>query len=140
MATSNMALRLLQTHGAVEDASNLLLGPEFQNDLCLSISEVRYLLDLPKAGPPPDTQVYQKTIEYVRSFTKFPTQESTQAVRAVIQRGLGELAQFEVAQIANLTPLTADEAKSLLPTLIRFEDDLLLSILEEMQTLRKFQA
>ncbi|KZT59415.1 RNA polymerase II [Calocera cornea HHB12733] len=135
-----MALRLQQNQAEEEDASQLKLGSEFSNDLCLSISEVRFLLELPRERGAPDTQVYNKTLDYVRTFTKFPTQESTQAVRALISRGIEDLAQFETAQIANLTPLTADEAKSVIPTLQRYDDEVMQGILDEMQTLRKFQT
>ena len=70
------------------------------------------------------------------------------------------LTQFETAQIANLCPATAEEAKSIIPrcvfyvlepqlrwlmwnmphSLVKIDDDRLQALLEEIQTMRKFQA
>ena len=71
-----------------------------------------------------------------------------------------ELTQFETAQIANLCPVDADEAKSVVPryslalsgswfsTFLtallslnnKIDDDRLQNLLDEIQTLRKFQT
>lgn len=65
------------------------------------------------------------------------------------------LTQFETAQIANLCPVTAEEAKSCIPrcamirhifcwfsrssSLVKLDDDRLQALLDEIQTMRKFQ-
>lgn len=46
------------------------------------------------------------------------------------------LAEFEIASLANLLPETPEEAKALLPTLRKFDDDELQSILNELANLR----
>ncbi|KZV74515.1 hypothetical protein PENSPDRAFT_194909 [Peniophora sp. CONT] len=122
-----------------EDAGQLKLGSEFNEAGCLLISEVRYLLEnRDKAAP--DTAIFNKTLEYVKTFAKFNTTDSAAAVRETLRRE-EELTQFETAQIANLCPVDADEAKSVVPSLNnKIDDDRLQNLLDEIQTLRKFQT
>ncbi|KAF8513415.1 HRDC-like protein [Hysterangium stoloniferum] len=122
-----------------EDAALLKLGPEFNNAGCLLISEVKYLLEhRDESKAPPDTPVYNKTLEYVKTFTRFQTSESAGAVRDILRREPA-LTQFETAQIANLCPVSAEEAKSCIPSLVKLDDDRLQALLDEIQTMRKFQ-
>jgi len=137
MATSDMAARLRQQQEE-EDASQLKLGREFSNAACLLISEVKMLLEA-RHRAPPDTQVYNKTVDYVKTFTRFPSTEATAAARQLMRRTL-DLSQFETAQVGNLCPQTADEAKSCIPSLAKVDDEVLQPVLDELQTLRKFQT
>ncbi|KAJ7509765.1 HRDC-like protein [Mycena galericulata] len=121
-----------------EDASALKLGTEFNNAGCLLISEVKYLLEN-RDKDAPDTKVYNKTLEYVKTFTKFSTTDSASAVRDTLRREPA-LTQFETAQIANLCPATADEAKSVIPSLVKIDDDRLEALLRDIQTMRKYQS
>ncbi|RDB23309.1 DNA-directed RNA polymerase II subunit rpb4 [Hypsizygus marmoreus] len=121
-----------------EDASALKLGPEFNNAGCLLISEVKYLLEN-RDKDAPDTAVYNKTLEYVKTFTKFNTTDSASAVRETLRREPA-LTQFETAQIANLCPADSEEAKSIIPSLVKIDDDRLQALLDEIQTMRKFQS
>ncbi|KAF9454251.1 RNA polymerase II [Macrolepiota fuliginosa MF-IS2] len=132
-----------------EDAAALKLGPEFNNAGCLLISEVKYLLEN-RDKDAPDTAVYNKTLDYVKTFAKFNTTDSASAVREILRREPA-LTQFETAQIANLCPADAEEAKSVIPRhvstnpplcahLVKIDDDRLQSLLEEIQTMRKFQS
>ncbi|KAF8216937.1 HRDC-like protein [Mycena galopus ATCC 62051] len=121
-----------------EDAAALKLGPEFNNAGCLLISEVKYLLEN-RDKDAPDTKVYNKTLEYVKTFTKFNTTDSASAVRDTLRREPA-LTQFETAQIANLCPATADEAKSVIPSLVKIDDDRLEALLRDIQTMRKYQS
>ncbi|KAF8523606.1 HRDC-like protein [Gautieria morchelliformis] len=122
-----------------EDAALLKLGSEFNNAGCLLISEVKYLLEhRDESKAPPDTPVYNKTLEYVKTFTRFQTSDSAGAVRDILRREPA-LTQFETAQIANLCPVTAEEAKSCIPSLVKLDDDRLQALLDEIQTMRKFQ-
>ncbi|KAJ6581971.1 HRDC-like protein [Mycena polygramma] len=121
-----------------EDASALKLGAEFNNAGCLLISEVKYLLEN-RDKDAPDTKVYNKTLEYVKTFTKFNTTDSASAVRDTLRREPA-LTQFETAQIANLCPATADEAKSVIPSLVKIDDDRLEALLRDIQTMRKYQS
>ncbi|KAF7370277.1 hypothetical protein MSAN_00659000 [Mycena sanguinolenta] len=121
-----------------EDAAALKLGVEFNNAGCLLISEVKYLLEN-RDKDAPDTKVYNKTLEYVKTFTKFNTTDSASAVRDTLRREPA-LTQFETAQIANLCPATADEAKSVIPSLVKIDDDRLEALLRDIQTMRKYQS
>ncbi|KIY71890.1 hypothetical protein CYLTODRAFT_368537 [Cylindrobasidium torrendii FP15055 ss-10] len=121
-----------------EDAATLKLGPDFQNAGCLLISEVKYLLEN-KDREPPDTAVYTKTLEYVKTFAKFSSTDSAGAVREILRRE-AQLSQFEIAQIANLCPATSEEAKSIIPSLVKVDDDRLQALLDEIQIMRKFQS
>ncbi|KAJ7464572.1 HRDC-like protein [Mycena latifolia] len=125
-------------HAEEEDASALKLGAEFNNAGCLLISEVKYLLEN-RDKDAPDTKVYNKTLEYVKTFTKFNTTDSASAVRDTLRREPA-LTQFETAQIANLCPATADEAKSVIPSLVKIDDDRLEALLLDIQTMRKYQS
>jgi DNA-directed RNA polymerase II subunit RPB4 len=84
-------------------------------------------------------RVYNKTLEYVKTFAKFNTTDSASAVREILRRE-PELTQFETAQIANLCPADAEEAKSIIPSLVKIEDDRLQALLDEIQAMRKFQT
>ncbi|KAI0954840.1 hypothetical protein AcW1_006612 [Taiwanofungus camphoratus] len=121
-----------------EDASVLKLGAEFNNAGCLLISEVKYLLEN-RDKDAPDTAVYNKTLDYVKTFAKFNTTDSTSAVREALRREPA-LTQFETAQIANLCPADAEESKSVIPSLVKIDDDRLQALLDEIQTMRKFQS
>ncbi|EPQ56532.1 hypothetical protein GLOTRDRAFT_59842 [Gloeophyllum trabeum ATCC 11539] len=121
-----------------EDASVLKLGPAFNNAGCLLISEVKYLLEN-RDKDAPDTAVYNKTLEYVKTFAKFNTTEAASAVRETLRRE-PLLTQFETAQIANLCPADAEEAKSIIPSLVKIDDDRLNALLAEIQTMRRFQS
>ncbi|OJT10899.1 DNA-directed RNA polymerase II subunit rpb4 [Trametes pubescens] len=101
-----MSLRHRPAHED-EDASALRLGPEFNNAGCLLISEVRYLLEhRPSEKAAPDTSVYKKTLEYVKTFAKFDKPEAAAAIR----------------------------------DLVKVDDDKLQPLLDEIQTMRKFQS
>ncbi|GJE90936.1 RNA polymerase II-like protein [Phanerochaete sordida] len=121
-----------------EDAAALKLGSEFNNAGCLLISEVKYLLEN-REKEPPDTAVYNKTLEYVKTFGKFNTTDAASAVRETLRREPA-LTQFETAQIANLCPADAEESKSIIPSLVKIDDDRLQTLLDEIQTMRRFQS
>ena len=83
----------------------------------------------------------------------------TAANRALLREIDKGLTQFEIAQIANLCPVTAEEAKSIIPRCVqsfssvhnflmhplssledKVDDDRLQALLNEIQTMRKFQT
>ncbi|KAI9482631.1 HRDC-like protein [Zychaea mexicana] len=102
-----------------EDAATLSLGEEFINSQCLYISEVRILLeaqqDSKETGTEnrPTTSITTKTLDYVRTFSRFTNRDSVREIRQLL--GKDDLAQFEVAQLANLCCEDAEEAKALVP-------------------------
>lgn len=51
------------------------------------------------------------------------------------------LEEFEMAQLGNLCPESAEEARALIPSLNgKLEDDLLQKVLEDMSTARRLQS
>lgn len=51
------------------------------------------------------------------------------------------LAEFEMAQLGNLCPESAEEARALVPSLNgKLDEDLLQKILDDMATARRLQA
>ena len=51
------------------------------------------------------------------------------------------LAEFEMAQLGNLCPESAEEARALVPSLNgKLDEDLLQKILDDMSTARRLQA
>ncbi|CAG7851674.1 SubName: Full=Uncharacterized protein {ECO:0000313/EMBL:CCA74453.1} [Serendipita indica DSM 11827] len=127
-----------RTHLEEEDAATLKLGAEFNNAGCLLISEVKILLKEKEGKPGVDSPVFNKTVEYVNMFSKFSTEDTIGLVRATLRRQ-ANLTQFETAQLANLCPSTAEEAKSIIPSLAKYDDDELQPLLDELQSMRRFQ-
>ncbi|KAK0548367.1 RNA polymerase B [Tilletia horrida] len=143
-----------------EDASLGRLGPDFKDSPTLLISEVKELLErertMDKERPipvkdPATIPISAKTIEYVETFSRF---RDLQAVRGARQQLIQHTADdsgsyrdnslmltpFEIAQIANLSITDVEEAKTLIPTLVTKDDDQLKQLLDELETIRKFQS
>jgi len=127
-----------------EDAGDLVFPKEFENGETLLISEVFMLLDHRKTqnDDAEDEQelseVFMKTLEYTRRFSKFKNREMIASVRQLLQQN--KFAKFEVAALANLMPENSEEGKSLIPSLeTRFEDEDLQQILSDLATKRSFQ-
>jgi DNA-directed RNA polymerase II subunit RPB4 len=79
-----------------------------------------------------------KTLNYCQRFAKFKNMENIAAVRSLLTQK--KIHKFELAALANLCPETAEEAKSLIPSLEgRFDDEELSSLLDDIQTKRSFQ-
>ncbi|KAH1013271.1 hypothetical protein HUJ04_002280 [Dendroctonus ponderosae] len=84
------------------------------------------------------SDVFMKTLTYTDRFRKFKNKETISSVRNLLNQK--KLHKFELAAIANLCPETAEEAKSLIPSLEgRFEEDELQSVLDDIQTKRSIQ-
>ncbi|KAJ1980821.1 RNA polymerase B [Dimargaris xerosporica] len=126
-----------------EDAARLILGDDFAEEQCLFISEVKILLDAQrenKVGSDKNaTGVYQSTFDYVNQFARFKNQDTVREVRQFLS---GEnLESFEVAQLANLCCEEAEEARTLIPSLVdKKDEESLQALLNEMLTLKKFQT
>merc|ERR1712117_618091 len=128
-----------------EDASELLFPKEFENAETLLISEVQMLLNHRKQQNESAeeeqefSEVFLKTLRYTERFSKFKNRETIAAVRSLLMQK--KLHKFELASLANLCPETAEEAKTLIPSLEgRFEDEELQAILDDIQTNRSFQG
>ncbi|KAE9412309.1 hypothetical protein Angca_008733 [Angiostrongylus cantonensis] len=83
-------------------------------------------------------EVFTRSLEYARRFSEFKNRESIKAARALFSQK--PLHKFEVAQIINLCPETAEEAKALIPSIEnKLEDDDLDQILKDLQSKKTFQ-
>lgn len=83
-------------------------------------------------------QVFIKTLNYARRMSRFKNRETIRAVRAIFTEK--HLHKFEIAQIANLCPENAEEAKALVPSLEnKIEESELEEVLKDLQSKRTFQ-
>lgn len=128
-----------------EDSSQLQFPTEFENAETLLNSEVHMLLEHRKQQnenveeEQELSEVFMKTLNYTQRFSRFKNRETIASVRSLLLQK--KLHKFELASLANLCPETAEEAKSLIPSLEgRFEDDELQQVLEDIKLKRSFQA
>jgi len=130
-----------------EDATELKFPKEFEVPGCdaLMVSEVFLLLDHrrkqseQKEDIEEMSEVFFKTLDYTRRLSKFKSRETIRSVRGIFS-GKHNLHKFEVAQIANLCPETAEEAKALIPSLeSKMEDDELEELLKDLHAKKSFQ-
>ncbi|RKP14717.1 HRDC-like protein [Piptocephalis cylindrospora] len=107
------------------DASTLSLGEDFQTAPCLSVSELRELLnrerDSKASKGEPLTEVFLKTLNHTEKFAIFKNENAIHGAKLSMQ-GLG-ISEFERAQLLNLCCKHTDEAKALVPSLIQSTDD-----------------
>jgi DNA-directed RNA polymerase II subunit RPB4 len=80
---------------------------------------------------PGSHSLFGKLLNYTRKFNQLPNQSVIPTVRDMLeQRGFNPL---EVALLMNLCPQTAEEARALIPSLLRISsDDELTRVLEEL--------
>uniref|UniRef100_A0A914C9N4 RNA polymerase Rpb4/RPC9 core domain-containing protein n=1 Tax=Acrobeloides nanus TaxID=290746 RepID=A0A914C9N4_9BILA len=142
MATTSQAQETVD-----EDAAELKFPKEFEVPGCdaLMISEVFLLLDHRRKQSEQKeeiedmSEVFLKTLNYTRRLSRFKSRETIRAVRGIFAGKL-MLHKFEVAQIANLCPETAEEAKALIPSLEnKMEDDELEELLKDLHGKKTFQ-
>ena len=129
-----------------EDATKLEFGPEFNDVSCLLHSEIFALLDNQKQQKLVNvtdpsivdrlfTTSFNKTYKYVKTFNRYKNSEMIREVRTCFS---DDFCEYEMAQLANLCPESAEEAKCLIPSLSRIPDLTLQSILDHIQNTRKF--
>ncbi|XP_064384228.1 DNA-directed RNA polymerase II subunit Rpb4-like [Halichondria panicea] len=127
-----------------EDATELKFGKDFESADALLVSEVKMLLEHRKVQyetqeeDTDQSQVFLKTLEYTQRFSKYNSKETIKAVRETLQKQ--KLHKFEIAALANLCPATAEEARTLLPSLEgRFDELELGEILSDIKTHISYQ-
>ncbi|KAJ1373043.1 hypothetical protein KIN20_035371 [Parelaphostrongylus tenuis] len=129
-----------------EDATEMRFPKEFESQNCdaLLTSEVFLLLEHRRQQNEAKdeiedmSEVFIKTLNYARRLSRFKNRETIKAVRAIFSQK--PLHKFEVAQIVNLCPENAEEAKALIPSLEnKLEDDDLEEILRDLQSKKTFQ-
>ncbi|CAK4031522.1 DNA-directed RNA polymerase II subunit rpb4 [Lecanosticta acicola] len=129
--------------GDEEATTRLRLG-DMAGEQALSPAEVTLMLDqLEKANRRPNhTEIYFKTRDYCRHFARFKDDNSIRQVNHIstelTERDLG-ITQFERAQLATLCCDTAEEAKTLIPSLEgKITDEELEAVLADISKLRDF--
>ncbi|KAF2718821.1 RNA polymerase II, partial [Polychaeton citri CBS 116435] len=130
--------------GDEEATSQLRLG-EFDGVDTLSVSEAYHLLNameqrLTADGKQiPNNDVYVKTREYLNLFARFKDLPAVQSVESYLEKLSDKLAPFEKAQLGTLCCDTAEEARTLVPSLEgKFSDDQLQQVLDDISKLRDF--
>ncbi|RPB23376.1 hypothetical protein L211DRAFT_825799 [Terfezia boudieri ATCC MYA-4762] len=132
-----------------EAGPELKLG-EFQHSSAITVSEARELLSMVfkhrlEQGkyelPKKDTErgaVVNKTQEYLEIFSRFKNRESVEAVDRLLN-SQPDLDPFEKAQLGSLCCDSAEEAKTLIPSLeAKKSDEELQDLLNEITKLRNF--
>ena len=76
-------------------------------------------------------------MDYCQNFSKFNNKQSVDTVRGLFSED--EFEPYEASQLINLCCETSEEAKALIPSLSRIQDDHLQNLLNEMQAIIKFQ-
>ena len=121
------------------DANLLEFGQEFHDTHTLLISEVKVLLNVQMEKrllqSQPQTQIIKDTFDYCSKFSRFHNKQTAKQVRQL----LDNLHDFEMAQLANLCCQTSEEAKSLVPSLDKLNDEELQQKLNELQQLIRYQ-
>ncbi|KAK0415933.1 hypothetical protein QR680_012199 [Steinernema hermaphroditum] len=130
-----------------EDATELKFPKQFEGQGCdaLMTSEVFLLLEHrrqqseQKEDIEEMSEVFVKTLDYTRRLSKFKNRETIRDVRFIFNNKT-MLHKYEIAQIANLCPETAEEAKALIPSLEdKVSDEELEELLRELATKKTFQ-
>ncbi|PMD26901.1 hypothetical protein NA56DRAFT_591672 [Hyaloscypha hepaticicola] len=126
--------------GDEEASAELKLG-EFQDVDALTHSEAALVINALVAKRSADrknineTEMLSKTRDYLDHFARFKRKENVEAVERLLSAHK-ELAKFERAQLGSLCCDTAEEAKTLVPSLQdKISDDDLQELLDEITKL-----
>ncbi|GLU18393.1 hypothetical protein SLE2022_346970 [Rubroshorea leprosula] len=132
-----------------ENAAELKIGDEFLKAKCLMNCEVAILLEhrceqlrhVSEDAMNQVPQVFEKSLQYVKRFSRFSNQEAVKQAREVLSRyGLTE---FELAVLGNFCPENAAEAIATVPTLKTkgrgLDEETIQKLLDELAMIKKFQ-
>ncbi|KAB5536625.1 HRDC-like protein [Coniochaeta sp. 2T2.1] len=124
-----------------EEASTVLKLGEFQDVDTLTLSEASLVINALLAKRKKDrkdrneTEILNKTLDYLDAFARIKGKENVEAAERLLS-ARKELTKFERAQIGSLCCETADEAKTLIPSLTdKIGDDDLQTLLDELYKL-----
>ncbi|KAK3191559.1 hypothetical protein K4F52_002374 [Lecanicillium sp. MT-2017a] len=127
--------------GNEEASASLNLG-EFQNVDTLTLSETALVLNALVAKRRNDrknvneTEMLNQTLNYLDHFSRFTQKENVEAVERLLSAHK-DLAKFERAQLGSLCCESADEAKTLIPSLQdKIKDEDLQDLLDEISKLQ----
>ncbi|KAJ9144860.1 hypothetical protein NKR19_g6235 [Coniochaeta hoffmannii] len=124
-----------------EEASTVLKLGEFQDVDTLTLSEASLVINALLAKRKKDrkdrneTEILNKTLDYLDAFARIKGKENVEAAERLLS-ARKELTKFERAQIGSLCCETADEAKTLIPSLAdKISDEDLQTLLDELYKL-----
>ncbi|KAI9885522.1 MAG: hypothetical protein M1823_002661 [Watsoniomyces obsoletus] len=143
MASSAPQARVREQPMGEEEATTELKLGAFQHVPALSLSEallvMRVVADSHKArGDFRETEIFAKTNDYLDHFARFKRKENIEAVERILLAH-PQLESFERAQLGSLCCETAEEAKTLVPSLAeKISDADLQEALDEVTKLRNF--
>lgn len=132
-----------------ENAAELKIGDEFLKAKCLMNGEVARILDkkleqLQQFSDDPSSQisqVFEKSHQYVKRFSRFKNNDAVTQVREVLSRY--QLTEFELVVIGNLCPETVDEAVAMVPSIKSkargLDDDAIEKMLNDLSLIKKFE-
>ncbi|CAD0091716.1 unnamed protein product [Aureobasidium vineae] len=127
-----------------EEATAILRLGEFQQVPALNLSEARTIINAVTQRrrnikqKVSESETLLKTQEYLELFARFKQQEHVTAVEQLLTTRT-ELERFERSQLGDLCPDSAEEAKTLVPSLEgKISDEDLQELLDEMMKLRNF--
>lgn len=131
-----------------EDARELKLGEDFVKAKCLMNAEVALILTrkyeqltaFSDDAPNQMSQVFEKSLQYVKRFSRYKNPDAVKQVRDVLSRN--QLAEFEVCVIGNLCPETVEEAKALCPSIAkkgRLDDEKIEQMINDLATIKTFE-
>ncbi|KAK4280647.1 hypothetical protein QN277_012244 [Acacia crassicarpa] len=121
---------------------------DFEKAKCLMNCEVARLLEhkseqykqMSNDSNNHTSQVFEKSLQYVKRFRRFSNQDAVKQVREVLSRY--QLAEYELALLGNLCPETLDEAISVIPTLKtkgRLTMDSIEKLVNDLSMIKKFE-
>lgn len=132
-----------------ENAAELKLGEDFLKAKCLMNCEVAMILEhrLEQAQQLSEdpmnqmSQVFEKSLHYVKRFSRYKNPDAVRQVREVLSRY--QLAEFELCVLGNMCPETVEEAVALVPTLKDksrgLDDEAIEKMLNELALIKKFE-
>jgi len=83
---------------------------------------------------PPFCSVFKMTHDYVERFSQFKTENAVKQLRKTLMRiGLSEV---EAVALANLCPISAQEARALVPSLGHMDDEQLEAIIADLKNFK----
>ncbi|KAK4224602.1 DNA-directed RNA polymerase [Podospora fimiseda] len=124
-----------------EEASAILKLGEFEDVDTLTLSEASLVINAliskrrKDRKDRNDTEALNKTLDYLDAFARFKQKENVEAVERLLSAHK-ELTKYERAQIGSLCCDSADECKTLIPSLAdKISDDDLQELLDDMAKL-----
>ncbi|KAJ3693925.1 hypothetical protein LUZ60_009405 [Juncus effusus] len=132
-----------------ENAAELKIGDEFLKAKCLMNCEVAIILDhkfeqlqqVSEDAASQVSQVFEKSLQYVKRFSRYKNPDAVRQVREVLSRY--QLAEFELCVLGNLCPETVEEAIAMVPSIKtkgRIDDEEQIEkMLHDLSLIKKFE-